>query len=117
MESVQVFITKMKEQRHVLELIKNIDYLTIRLVAEDSSISFAIANNDVFVLQNAEEEIPLCEIQGGIKNVEDLLKGKEKLRTLVNHGRLQISAPFRTVLMLESLFYLAKSEIPTIKII
>jgi uncharacterized protein YjiK len=117
MESVQAFLVKIKEQSHVLQLIKDIDYLTIKLVADGSSISFAIANQNVFILDNEDEEIRTCKIQGKIKDVEDLLKGKEKLRSLEKRGRLQISAPFRTILLIESLFYLTKSENPIINTI
>lgn len=116
-ESVQAFLVRMREQSHVLQLIKNIDDLTVRLVAGGSSISIAIVNKEMFILQNVDEEIEGCKIFGEIKDMEDLLNGKEKLRSLVKSGNLQISAPFRTVLLLESLFYLTNTEISAIKII
>jgi hypothetical protein len=39
-----------------------------------------------------------------------LLEGKEKLRNLLKKEQLKVIAPFRAVLLIESIFYLTKPE-------
>lgn len=114
-KSVQAFLIKVNEQKHVLQLIQKIEYLTIRLVAEQSSTAFVITNTGIYNLQNVTEVGDTCDIYGKINDLQDLLSGKEKLRVLVKDGKIRISASFRTVLMLESLFSLTKPEIPLVK--
>jgi hypothetical protein len=114
-KSVQAFLLKVNKQKHVLQLLQKIENLTIRLVAEHSSTAFVITNTGIYILQNVTEAVDTCEVYGKIKDLQDLLSGMEKLRELVKHGKIRISASFRTVLLLESLFYLTKPEIPLVK--
>jgi hypothetical protein len=114
-KSVQAFLLKVNEQKHVLQLLQKIENLTIRLVAEHSSTAFVITNTGIYNLQNVAETVDTCDVYGEITDLQDLLSGKEKLRVLVRDGKIRISSSFRTVLFLESLFYLTKLEIPLVK--
>jgi hypothetical protein len=110
MESVRDFIMSTKERNHVLQLINTIDFLSIRLVSGNMSLLFAIANGELLMIEDENEGINTCKISGEIEAIKALLKGNEKLRILLNRGLLKISAPFRTILLLESIFYLTKAE-------
>jgi hypothetical protein len=115
-KSVQAFLIKINEQKHVLELIKNVENLTINLIAKNSITAFTITNKELYILENENEAVNTCEISGKTKDLQDLLSGKEQLRVLLRHGKIRISASFRIILLLESLFYLTKSETHLVKI-
>jgi hypothetical protein len=110
MESVRDFIMTIKKRNHVLQLINTIDYLSIRLVSGDMSLLFAITNGELLMIEDESGEINTCKISGEMEAIKALLEGNEKLRVLLNSGLLKISAPFRTILLLESIFYLTKAE-------
>ncbi|WML45913.1 hypothetical protein [Neobacillus sp. PS3-40] len=110
MESVQNFIMTIKERNHVLQLINTIDFLSVRLVSGNMSLLLAITNGELLMIEDEDEEINTCKISGEIETIKTLLKGNEKLRILLNRGLLKIYAPFRTILLLESIFYLTKAE-------
>ena len=58
-----------------------------------------------------------AEIYGEQEAMQEIISGKEKLRTFMKKGKVQVSAPFRTILLLESLFYLTKMDCTYAKII
>jgi hypothetical protein len=93
------FLSRVKERDHLFQLIKQNEFsLTFRNELEE--ISLAFKNGDVF-LQRLQ---PDYEISG---DIETLLTGKESLRVLLRKEQIKLTAPFRIILMLESLCYLA----------
>ncbi|MDN3019827.1 hypothetical protein PH210_27050 [Paenibacillus sp. BSR1-1] len=108
-EALNNFLTKVKEQRHILPLIENAD-LRVNLNTNQQSIQLVIKNGTIITLQNQPSKY---EISGDINAMTQLLEGKQRLRTL----KLSISAPLRTILLLESLFYLTKAREEFAKII
>lgn len=104
-ELVKFFIQTMKERSHVLQLI-NHTVLHVTLVSGGIRIPIAINNGDIYLPQKITATFPNYEISG---DIIQLLEGKETLRSLVRKGQLKISAPFRTILLLESIFYLTKA--------
>ncbi|WP_223591964.1 hypothetical protein [Neobacillus bataviensis] len=108
-EALNNFLTKVKVQGHILPLIENAD-LRVNLNTHQQSIQLVIKNGTIFTLQNQPSKY---EISGDINAMTQLLEGKQRLRTL----KLSISAPLRTILLLESLFYLTKAQQEFAKII
>lgn len=108
METVQAYIKTINARKHVLLLIENID-LTIKLTAKEQSVFLCLKNGKVYLATESDPKTWQCEIMGEYKTVIDMILGKEKLRTLINKGDLRVTASFRTLLLLESLFYLAKT--------
>jgi hypothetical protein len=103
-ETVQSFLQTIKERPHVLQLINHTDLL-LTLVSGNRRVALSVKNGMIYLPQDTDAALANCEISG---DIPQLLEGKETLRNLVRKGKIQIVAPFRTVLLLESLFYLTK---------
>jgi len=116
-DSIHSFLQKIKEHKHVLQLIKETDPIMICFISSQENVSLVLKNGEVSMLHDTEEVFNKYQIYGELAAIEQLLTGKERLRVLIQKGRLKFSAPFRLVLMLESLFYLTKVDEKRIKII
>jgi len=108
-EAVNTFLVKYKEQGHVHPLIQQAD-LQITLQSENQAIQLAIKNGVILIMQNSPEQQPKYQIIGDHKAMEQLIEGTERLRVLERQGHLEIAAPLRATLLLESLFYLTKAQ-------
>lgn len=107
-DCIRCFLHKTKEHGHVLQLIKETDSIMISFIANNETISLSIKKGEITLLQDSEEVFNKYEIYGDFAAIEQLLTGKDRLRNLVKREKLTIAAPFRRILMLESLFYLIK---------
>jgi hypothetical protein len=65
---------------------------------------------EVFLIEDCHENTGNVVISGQVGSIIKLLEGKEKLRILVRSGQLKVKAPFRTLLLLESIFFLTKAK-------
>lgn len=115
LETVQSFIETVRARDHIQLLIAGTE-LTIRFITNETEISLVMKNGEVEILKN-ESDTSTIDIYGEEGAIKSLLKGSETLRALAKKGVLEVSIPFRTVLLLESLFYLAKIDEPQLKII
>jgi hypothetical protein len=110
-DAVLTFLKKIKEQEHVLPLIQHADLQVTFHIEQDTTL-LAIKNGEIFILQKFKDPLHNSVISGDIIAMEQLLEGKETLRFLASKGELKVSAPFRTTLLLESIFYLTNPEKP-----
>lgn len=108
-EFIQVFIKRLQEREHVLELIRNTD-LTIDILTNKQSISVSINHGDIYISNNLDDQPNKYIIEGSVCVIKELIEGRHKLRTFIKKGELSIKAPFRTLLLLESLFYLTNPK-------
>lgn len=109
-EMIQVFLSAIKKRSHVLKLIENLDGLKIRLDCENAEGILVFHRGEIFSLVDNDESTVTCVIRGQRDSIYSLLKGNEKLRTLIQNKKLAVTAPFRTILLIESIFYLTKLE-------
>jgi hypothetical protein len=109
-EMIQVFLSGIKRQCHVLKLIENLDGLKIKLICENAETILVFHRGEVFKLVENDESSESYVIRGQRDSVYNLIRGNEKLRTLIHNKKLSLSAPFRTILLIESVFYLTKPE-------
>lgn len=107
MKAVHALMNSTTERKHVLLLIEN-TVLRIEFKTRDTSIFLFLKNGEVLLTDQVSDDTKTCTIHGEAAKLKDLIAGKEKLRALMMKGDLQCSAPFRTILMLESFFYLNK---------
>ena len=105
-ERVKCFLETIKERRHVLQLINHTELL-LTLVSGKKRVSIAINNGDIYLPDDTAAVLANYEISG---EIAELLEGKETLRSLVRKGKIHVLAPFRMILLLESLFYLTKAN-------
>jgi 23S rRNA pseudoU1915 N3-methylase RlmH len=108
-EAVQVFLQEVKKRSHLFPLIQQVDVRVV-LKSEQQTIQLIIKNGEILFLHERNDSQPHCLIIGSNDGLAQLLKGQEKLRTLERIGSLTITAPLRTILLLESVFYLANSR-------
>lgn len=109
-EMLKIFLSAIKKRSHVLKLIETSDCLKIKLVCEGEEDFLVFHRGEVFSLVDNNDSTVTYEIRGKRDSINSLLEGKEKLRVLVNHGQLKVKAPFRIILLIESIFYLTKPE-------
>jgi hypothetical protein len=109
-EMIQVFLSAIRKQSHVLKLIENLDVLKIKLNSDNAEEILVFHRGEVFVLVDNDESTEAYVISGQRDSIYSLLSGKEKLRNLIHYKKLNITAPFRTILLIESIFYLTRPE-------
>ncbi|MDR6999554.1 hypothetical protein [Neobacillus niacini] len=117
MEMIQSFLTKVKECNHVRSLLNKEDCLLVHFICGQQNIEVILKNGECTLLHDPSESFIKCEIYGDEETVEQLLSGERKLRFLMQNGRLQVMASFRTLLLLEALFYLTKIDTKSLNII
>jgi hypothetical protein len=108
-EAVQTFINELKGREDLLQLVTNTEF-QLSFFCGNQIFRMAFQNGDVFLLYEEDELLMNNKISGKQKELEELLEGKETLRSLMRKKQLMVSAPFRTILLLESLFYLTKAS-------
>lgn len=109
MDVVEAFLAKIKDQEHVLPLFLHAD-LQINLRSEGQTIQLLIKNGSIRMLQDSETQQAKYEICGSQNAMNQLLKGTKGLRVLEQQEQLKVSAPLRTTLLLESIFFLTKAK-------
>lgn len=109
-DAVQTFLTTIKEREHVLKLIEHLEMLAIRVVCEHATIKLAFHRGKAIFLEENREIAISCEVSGMAESIICLLSGEKKLRYLIIDGQLKVTASFRTILLLESIFYLTKPD-------
>jgi hypothetical protein len=107
-EMIQVFLSAIRKRSHVLKLIENLDVLKIKLISDNAEEILVFHRGEVFLLVDNDESAGTYVISGERNSIYSLLQGKEKLRNLIHYKKLNITAPFRTILLIESIFYLTR---------
>jgi hypothetical protein len=115
LETVQTFIGTVRSRGHIRLLIDKTE-LTVRFITNEKEITLVMKNGEADIIKNGVSTCTI-DIYGEEMAIKALLKGSETLRALAQKGVLKVSIPFRTVLLLESLFYLAKNDESQLKII
>jgi hypothetical protein len=109
-EALKTFQLTIKQQGHVLPLLEHID-LRVNLICEQKAFQIIIKDKEIFILHDSSKQTQtLAEIRGDLNTIRQLLEGKERLRVLERNGQLNVTAPIRTTLLLESIFYLTKAQ-------
>lgn len=109
-EEVNSFLKTFKDKGHILPLIQHAE-LRLRIsTTEQQSVQLVIKNGEIFALYDSHQEQANCQIHGGLQELKQLFEGHERLRVLQRNGALNVKGTLRTVLLLESLFYLTKAQ-------
>ncbi len=108
-EIIQRFLRSINERGHILQLVTNKE-LAITIVCGQQTNTIGFKNGTSFIPHTAGDPAASYYISGEMEAIKQLLEGKETLRYLVRKGWITISAPFRTILLLEAIFYLTKSD-------
>ncbi|WP_026567860.1 hypothetical protein [Bacillus sp. UNC41MFS5] len=108
-EELKTFQLAIKQQGHLLPLLEHI-HTRVNLICEQNTYQIFMKDREIFILHDSNETQTIPEIHGNLHAMKQLLTGKERLRALERNGQLRISAPVRTTLLLESIFYLTKAQ-------
>ncbi|MEH7097100.1 hypothetical protein [Neobacillus vireti] len=113
-ELAEKFLEKFTLQGHILSLIKHAD-IKVKFNCEKGSVVIQIKNGQMSILN--DPEIICSEVKGDMQAIQQLFEGTETLRTLEKKGQLTVTAPLRTTLLLESIFFLTKAHENLAKVI
>lgn len=107
--AIENFAASLRDQNHLQPLVANKQF-TVTFIAGKERVTLIFLDGDVTLYPQIVEERVDCRIVGKEHAISDLLAGKERLRTLVNSRQLSVVAPYRIILLLESIFFLASNE-------
>ncbi|WP_342042426.1 hypothetical protein [Bacillus sp. OTU2372] len=113
-ELAEKFLGKFTLQGHILSLIRHTD-IKVKFCCEEGTATIEIKNGKISLLNNLDSI--WYEIKGDSNAMKQLFEGTETLRTLEKKGQLTVSAPLRTTLLLESIFFLTKAHENLAKVI
>lgn len=105
-EAVRTFLMAVKEQGQLQPLLESAEF-KVSLISDQLTIVLLIKDGEISVLNEPDMEPVNIKISGQLTEITRLLEGSERLRVLQKSGRLNVSAPLRATLLLESIFYLA----------
>ncbi|PLR79317.1 sterol-binding protein [Bacillus sp. V3-13] len=110
-QHLTIFIEEIKSRSHTVCLLENIS-LTILFSSEKTDFCLNIGDGDISMAKE-NVDTPNAAIEGEEGLICSLLDGELKLREAMANG-LSITAPFRIILFLESLFFLGKPYNPAV---
>ncbi|MFZ7943990.1 hypothetical protein [Neobacillus sp. 19] len=113
-EAVEAFLVKVIEQGHILPLIQQADVQIILQWEEQQSIQLIIKSGGICFTKNPDFQQGNYVISGSPTAMTQLIEGTGRLRVLEQQGQLEIMAPLRTILLLESIFFLTKAQLAKI---
>ncbi|OLS34591.1 hypothetical protein [Bacillus sp. MRMR6] len=106
-DTLHNFLKTLNERKHVLRLIDHAEKLSVKFCIGEDSIFVAFHRGTAILIDKDLNKLVDCQISGNKKAIQELLEGRDSLRRLYKNGQLKVTASFRTVLLLESIFYLA----------
>ncbi|WP_042461781.1 SCP2 sterol-binding domain-containing protein [Neobacillus dielmonensis] len=115
LDVINTFLLIVRGRTDILPLIEQAD-IQLQINSEQQTILLKIKNGAISI-EAEKDNLPNVTISGHQSALTLLFEGKEKLRILQKNGALKVTAPLRTTLMLESLFYLVKADPQLAKII
>lgn len=107
-ERIEDFRNVLMKKNHIMQLAQNMN-LCLEFEIEYGVFCLHIHKNIINLTNgwcpHADQHISLIGNEG---NIRYLLDGKIKLRDAIQLGYVQLECPFRTLLALESIIYLAR---------
>jgi hypothetical protein len=106
---IKKFKERFEKQSHLSPFFRLQEY-TVMLATHDKRVSVHIRKRSCNVLIGDACNDDAIEIMGSSDAIQSLIEGKVKLSDLIRIDNLQINAPYRTILKLESIFYLSGQQ-------
>ncbi|MEH7440813.1 hypothetical protein V7201_00645 [Bacillus sp. JJ1122] len=107
-ERIESFMNEIQKKNHIMLLVNNLD-LCLTIEAEKQTYYLSFKKNKVeFSRDRAFPAFQYAKLSGREDLLLHLLDGNIKLREGINIGYFNLVCPFRTILVLESIFYLAR---------
>jgi hypothetical protein len=105
-DTLHNFLKTLNEREHVLRLIDHTEMLSVKFCIGEDTALMAFHRGTGLVVDEDFCKMVDCQISGDEKAIRELLEGRDSLRRLYRNGQIKVTASFRNVLLLESIFYL-----------
>ncbi|MEH7883568.1 hypothetical protein V7654_04505 [Bacillus sp. JJ1609] len=107
-ERIESFMNEIQNKNHIMLLVNNLD-LCLSIEAEEQTYYLSLKKNKVeFSREGTFPAVQYAKLSGREDHLIHLLDGHIKLREGINIGYFNLVCPFRTLLVLDSIFYLAR---------
>lgn len=107
-ERIELFMNALQKKGHIMQLINKLD-ICLEVETEDNTCYLYFQKNRIEMTdQQNLSAYYHAKLSGRETLLADLFDGKIKLREAVNDGSLSITCAFRTLLVLESIIFLAR---------
>ncbi|GAM14348.1 SCP2 sterol-binding domain-containing protein [Mesobacillus selenatarsenatis] len=106
-ERIDRFASEIQNKKHVLLLVNKLE-LCLKIEAESGTFYLSFKDGRVDFHETCMHAGYTASISGKDALLEQLFDGDLKLRQGVNMNHISTDCPFRSQLVLESLFYLAR---------
>ena len=107
-ERIESFMNEIETKNHIMLLMNNLD-LCLSIETENQTYYLSFKKNKVEFSENSYfPAVQFAKLSGREEFLILLLDGQIKLREGINIGYFNLICPFRTLLVLESIFYLAR---------
>ncbi|MGA9227609.1 MAG: hypothetical protein WB217_14795 [Mesobacillus sp.] len=107
-EKIESFMTAIQKKNHIMLLVNNLD-LCLSIETENQTYFLSLKKNKVELSKEGTfPAVQYAKLSGREDFLIQLLDGHIKLREGINIGYFNLVSPFRTLLVLESIFFLAR---------
>ena len=103
---LNMFIDRYNSKNQLIYLFKSLPLIVSFQTDTDNYHILFTKERATFTIGINNELLPVVNIVASNEVIRELLLGNRKLRKLVSTHELTVKAPFRTILLLESVFYL-----------
>jgi hypothetical protein len=105
---IESFMNEVQKKNHIMELVDHLD-LCLAIEADNETHYLYFKKNSMeYRKDSLPTALQYAKLTGKSDFICDLLDGNIKLREGINIGCFNLVCPFRTLLVLESIFYLAR---------
>lgn len=106
---IKLFKERFEKQSHLSPFFRLQEY-TVLLATHDKRVSVHIRKRSCKVLIGDACNEDTIEITGSSGALQSLIEGRVKLSDLIRLDNVHVNAPYRTILKLESIFYLSGQQ-------
>ncbi|NHM32769.1 hypothetical protein [Neobacillus terrae] len=111
-KALQNFVEELEKKKYLSDLYWNRSSAPVHFQVEDHNKSFSLMScGDKIVIDNFSNNFSEgTVIYGSAESFKELFTGRATFRDLIKRGELKANASFRSMLRLESIFFLAVSQ-------
>lgn len=107
---IQLWIEQVNQKQSLRTMLKDLSF-SFQLWIENKKMTVMIQNGLIKIEEFVQSQTQNKRLEGDEELFLSILLGERKLREAVNSKEISSNLSFRELLLLESLFYLGKSEL------
>ncbi|MGM7702675.1 hypothetical protein ACSVDE_13185 [Pseudalkalibacillus sp. Hm43] len=106
---IEAFKVRFEKQNYLSPFFRLQDFV-VALSSTEERISVHIRKRSCKVITQTDQPQSVVEITGSTEALKSLIEGRVKLSELISRKEIHMDASYRTVLKLESIFYLSGQQ-------